>query len=63
MERPKSRERDDDAERDDGGLPGEPVPLGPGPARRHAEEDGHDAGRVGDHDQRDERFPEELDVG
>src|SRR6266702_2333453 len=59
----EERERDDHPERDQRGLPGEAVALSRGPHGGHREEDGDDAGRVGDHQQRDKYLPEELDIG
>src|ERR1700731_3171283 len=56
----EQRERHDHAEGHDGGLPGQPVPVVPGPAAGQPEEDRHRARRVDDHEQRDEDFPEEL---
>jgi hypothetical protein len=53
-------EHHDHAEGHEGGLPGQLVPVLPGPAPGQPEEDRHNASRVDDHEQRDEDFPEEL---
>ncbi len=63
QDRPAEESEDDDhSERDDRRLPGQLVPLAIRTVGGHRDEDRHDAWRVGDDKERDEDFPEELDV-